>query len=55
MSLKMTTDLLMIRKCPANTNLCPANFIGTVPKSQTRLTAIHWEFAGNITNIKDRV
>lgn len=54
MSLRVTTDLLMIGRCPADTNLCPANFMGTVAKSQTRLTATHWEFAGNTPNIKDR-
>lgn len=49
----MTTDLLMI-KFPANTHLCPTNFVGAVAKSQTDLAAIHWEFAGNIPSIKDR-
>lgn len=40
-------------KFPANTHLCPTNFMGAVPKSQSRLAAIHWEFAGNIPGIKD--
>lgn len=54
MSLRVTTDLLMIRRCRADTNLYPANFMSTVAKSQTRLTATHWEFAGNTPNIKHR-
>lgn len=49
----MTTDLLMIRS-PANTHLCRTDFMGAVPKPQTRLAAIHWEFAGNIPGVKDR-
>lgn len=28
--------------------------MGTIPKSQTRLTATRWGFAGNIPNTKDR-
>lgn len=54
MSPKVTTDLLLIRRSPADTCLRPTIFMGAVLKSQSRLAAVHWELAGSIPSVKDR-